>query len=51
MALVKKEVICTSSCDKQYILVVQEEDAKEPMYCPFCQTPIAEGDEPEEESE
>lgn len=44
-AMLKIEVIC-GSCDKQFILVMKEEDKQE-LYCPFCTLPIEE-DTPDE---
>lgn len=39
MSLLKTETIC-KTCDTQYILVYQEEDAPHIACCPFCASPI-----------
>lgn len=35
MSLVKKEIICVS-CETQYIVVMNEDDADKLTCCPFC---------------
>lgn len=35
MSLVKKETICLS-CETQYIIVMNEDDADKLTCCPFC---------------
>lgn len=39
MSLLKSEIIC-KTCDTQYILVYQEDDAQNITCCPFCASPI-----------
>lgn len=39
MSLLKTEIIC-KTCDTQFILVYQEEDAQNITCCPFCTSPI-----------
>jgi Zn finger protein HypA/HybF involved in hydrogenase expression len=43
--MIKNEILC-ETCDNHYIIITQSEE-QDPIYCPFCQTSLAEVSEEE----